>query len=38
MQTIGFLLFPGFQVMSMAAVSAFEFTNLELDEKVYDIR
>jgi transcriptional regulator GlxA family with amidase domain len=37
MQQIGFLLFPGFQIMSLAAVSAFEFTNLEIGEKVYDI-
>ncbi|MBB3446050.1 GlxA family transcriptional regulator [Rhizobium sp. BK379] len=38
MQQIGFLLFPGFQIMSLAAASAFEFTNLEIGEKVYDIR
>ncbi|MGR9247813.1 GlxA family transcriptional regulator [Rhizobium leguminosarum] len=38
MQQIGFLLYPGFQIMSLAAVSAFEFTNIELEEKVYDIR
>ncbi|MGG6892427.1 GlxA family transcriptional regulator [Rhizobium sp. BR 315] len=37
MQQIAFLLFPGFQIMSLAAVSAFEFANLELDEKAYDI-
>ncbi|QWW67190.1 GlxA family transcriptional regulator [Rhizobium sp. WYJ-E13] len=37
MQQIGFLLFPGFQIMSLAAASAFEFTNLEIGEKVYDI-
>jgi len=37
MQQIGFLLFPGFQIMSLAAVSAFEFANLELGEKAYDI-
>ncbi|ENN86521.1 putative AraC family transcriptional regulator [Rhizobium freirei PRF 81] len=37
MQKIAFLLFPGFQIMSLAAVSAFEFANLELDEKAYDI-
>ncbi len=38
MQQIGFLLFPGFQLMSLAAASAFEFTNLEIGEKVYDIQ
>ncbi|TCA09260.1 MULTISPECIES: GlxA family transcriptional regulator [Rhizobium] len=38
MQQIGFLVYPGFQIMSLAAVSAFEFTNIELEEKVYDIR
>ncbi|MBY5522123.1 GlxA family transcriptional regulator [Rhizobium leguminosarum] len=38
MQRIGFLLYPGFQIMSLGAVSAFEFTNIELEEKVYDIR
>ncbi len=37
MQQVAFLLFPGFQIMSLAAASAFEFANLELDEKVYDI-
>ncbi|MBZ9791465.1 GlxA family transcriptional regulator [Rhizobium sp. 3T7] len=37
MQRIAVLLFPGFQMMSLAAISAFEFTNLELDEQVYDI-
>jgi transcriptional regulator GlxA family with amidase domain len=38
MQRIAFLVFPGFQVMSLAAVSAFEFTNIELGEQVYEIR
>lgn len=38
MQRIGFLLYPGFQIMGLAAVSAFEFTNIQLGEKVYDIR
>ncbi|RDJ08904.1 GlxA family transcriptional regulator [Rhizobium grahamii] len=37
MQRVAVLLFPGFQMMSLAAISAFEFTNLELDDKVYDI-
>ncbi|MGO7204778.1 GlxA family transcriptional regulator, partial [Rhizobium ruizarguesonis] len=38
MQQIGFLLYPGFQIMSLAAVSAFEFANIELEEKVYEVR
>lgn len=38
MQTIAFLLYPGFQIMGLAAVSAFEFTNLHFRQKVYDIR
>ncbi|MDQ0558806.1 transcriptional regulator GlxA family with amidase domain [Rhizobium mesoamericanum] len=37
MQRIAVLLFPGFQMMSLAAISAFEFTNLEVGEQVYDI-
>ncbi|MGO7704719.1 GlxA family transcriptional regulator, partial [Rhizobium ruizarguesonis] len=38
MQQIGFLLYPGFQIMSLASVSAFEFSNIELEEKVYEVR
>ena len=38
MQRIGFVAFPGYQVMSFAAVSVFEFTNLHLEEQVYDVR
>jgi transcriptional regulator GlxA family with amidase domain len=38
MQRIGFVLGPGFQVMSFAAVSAFEFANKEMGEPVYDVR
>jgi transcriptional regulator GlxA family with amidase domain len=37
MQNIAFLLYPNFQVMSMGAISVFEFANLEVGEKVYDI-
>ncbi|MGO4437151.1 GlxA family transcriptional regulator [Rhizobium sp. RAF56] len=37
MQRIGFLLYPGFQVMSLAAVSVFEFANLENGSAAYDI-
>ena len=38
MQRIGFLVLPGFQVMSLAALSVFEFANKEMDEPVYDVR
>lgn len=38
MQRIGFVIFPGFQAMSLAAASAFEFANLEVEENVYDVR
>jgi transcriptional regulator GlxA family with amidase domain len=37
-QRIGFVVFPDFQVMSLAAISVFEFANLEVGEAVYDIR
>jgi transcriptional regulator GlxA family with amidase domain len=38
MQRIGFLVFPGFQVMSCAVISAFELANREMGEPVYDVR
>lgn len=38
MQQIAFLVFPGFQVMSLAAISAFEFANHALGETAYEIR
>jgi transcriptional regulator GlxA family with amidase domain len=38
MQRIGFIALPGFQVMSFAALSAFEFANKEMGEPVYDVR
>src|ERR1700674_731738 len=38
MQRIGFVALPGFQVMSLAALSVFEFANKELAEPVYDVR
>ena len=38
MQRIGFIVFPGFQVMSCAAMSVFEFANKEVGEPVYDVR
>jgi transcriptional regulator GlxA family with amidase domain len=37
MLRIGFVVSPGFQVMSFAAVSAFEFANVSAGEKLYDI-
>jgi transcriptional regulator GlxA family with amidase domain len=37
MQRIGFVVFPGFQVMSLAAASAFEFANLTAGKTVYDL-
>ncbi|AYG61549.1 GlxA family transcriptional regulator [Rhizobium jaguaris] len=36
MQRVAFLLFPGFQVMSLAAASVFEFANLEMKEPIYE--
>jgi transcriptional regulator GlxA family with amidase domain len=38
MQRVGFVLAPGFQVMSFAALSVFEFANKEMGEPVYDVR
>lgn len=38
MQRIGFVIFPGFQVMSLAATSVFEFANLNTGAATYDIR
>lgn len=38
MQKIDFVVFPGFQTMSMAALSVFEFANLTAVEPVYDVR
>jgi transcriptional regulator GlxA family with amidase domain len=38
MQRVGFVLTPGFQVMSFAALSVFEFANKEMGEPVYDVR
>ena len=37
MQRIAFVVFPGYQVMSMAAVSVFEFANINAGEKIYDL-
>src|SRR6266404_412101 len=38
MRRIAFVVFPGFQVMSFAALSAFEMANLIVREPAYDIR
>src|ERR1700680_2322530 len=38
MQRIGFVALPGFQLMSLAALSVFEFANKEMCEPVYDVR
>ncbi len=38
MQRIGLVVFPGFQVMGFAVISAFEFANVHLGEPVYDVR
>ena len=35
MQRIGFIVFPGFQVMSFAMVTAFEVANIQLGEVVF---
>jgi transcriptional regulator GlxA family with amidase domain len=38
MQRIGFVLSPGFRVMSFAVASVFEFANFEMDEPAYEVR
>ncbi|MBA1143424.1 GlxA family transcriptional regulator [Mesorhizobium neociceri] len=37
MQRIGFVVSPGFRVMSFAVASAFEFANFEMGEPVYEV-
>jgi transcriptional regulator GlxA family with amidase domain len=37
MQRIGFVALPGFQVLSVGALSVFEHANKEMDERVYDV-
>jgi transcriptional regulator GlxA family with amidase domain len=37
MQRIGFIVLPGFQVMSVGALSVFELANGEIGEPVYDV-
>ena len=38
MQRIGFVVSPGFQVMTFAAITVFEYANKEMAEPVYDVR
>ena len=37
MQRIVLIVFPGFQMMSCAVISAFEFTNRKMGEPVYEV-
>lgn len=37
MPSIGVVLFPGFQVMNLAPLTAFEIANLEVGDDVYDV-
>src|SRR6267378_2782491 len=37
MQRIGFVVLPGFQMLSVTALSVFEFANGEIGEQVYDV-
>ena len=37
MQEIGFVVFPGFQVMGLSAITAFEVTNLVLEKPAYTV-
>ena len=37
MQRIGFVVSPGFRVMSFAVASVFEFANVEMSDPVYDV-
>jgi transcriptional regulator GlxA family with amidase domain len=37
MQRIGFVVYPGFQTMSLAAASAFEFANLTIERPNYEV-
>jgi transcriptional regulator GlxA family with amidase domain len=37
MHHVGIILFPGFQVLNLAATTVFEFANLALDEPYYEI-
>ena len=37
MLTVGFVVTPGFPVMSLAALSVFEFANLSAEQRLYDV-
>ena len=37
MQRVAFILYPGFQLMGLAAASVFEFANLTVEDPVYEI-
>jgi transcriptional regulator GlxA family with amidase domain len=37
MLRVGFIVFPGFQVMGFAGISVFEFANREAGEPIYDV-
>ncbi len=38
MQRVGFVVSPGFRVMSFAVASVFEFANIEMGKPVYEVR
>jgi transcriptional regulator GlxA family with amidase domain len=38
MQRIGFVVFPGYQVMGFAVISVFELANMNAGEQLYDVR
>ncbi len=38
MQRIGFVVYPGFQMMSLAAASVFEFANITAGESLYEVQ
>jgi transcriptional regulator GlxA family with amidase domain len=38
MQRVGFIVLPGFQMMSVASLSVFELANSEMGEPVYELR
>jgi transcriptional regulator GlxA family with amidase domain len=38
MRKVGFVVYPGYQTMGLALISAFELANRQAAERVYDIR
>jgi transcriptional regulator GlxA family with amidase domain len=38
MLTVGFILFPGYQVMSLAVLSVFEYANIHAGKAIYDVK